>query len=57
MMEQEQWQEASRDAVRALEQERDRCVERVTEIDGYLQVMNGVSGVLAENERLGVGTE
>ena len=52
MMEQEQWQEASRDAVRALEHERDRCVERVTEIDGYLQVMNGVSGVLAENERL-----
>ena len=51
-MEQEQWQEASRDAVRALEHERDRCVERVTEIDGYLQVMNGVSGVLAENERL-----
>ena len=30
----EDLQEASRDAQRALEQERDRCVDRIAELDG-----------------------
>ena len=33
-------QEASRDAQRALQEERDRCVDRVAELDGYLKVMD-----------------
>lgn len=45
-------QEASRDAQRALEEERDRCVDRVAELDGYLKVMDMVNDLIAENERL-----
>ena len=45
-------QEASRDAQRALEEERDRCVDRVVELDGYLKVMDMVNDLIAENERL-----
>ena len=45
-------QEASRDAQRALEEERDRCVDRIAELDGYLKVMDMVNDLIAENERL-----
>ena len=45
-------QEASRDAQRALQEERDRCVDRVAELDGYLKVMDRINDLLAENERL-----
>ena len=45
-------QEASRDAQRALQEERDRCVDRVAELDGYLKVMDMVNDLIAENERL-----
>lgn len=45
-------QEASRDAQRALEEERDRCVDRVAELEGYLKVMDMVNDLIAENERL-----
>lgn len=44
--------EASRDAQRALEQERDRCVDRITEVKNYLKVMDCIDELLAENERL-----
>ena len=52
MFEVEDLREASRDARRALYQERERCEERMEELDGYLKVMDGVGEVLAENERL-----
>ena len=45
-------QEASRDAQRALEQERDRCMDRMTEVENYLKVMDCIDELLAENERL-----
>ena len=45
-------QEASRDAQRALEQERDRYVDRITEVENYLKVMDCIDELLAENERL-----
>ena len=45
-------QEASRDAQRALEQERDKCVDRIAELDGYLKVMECINDLIAENERL-----
>jgi hypothetical protein len=45
-------QEASRDAQRALEEERDRCVDRIAELDGYLKVMDRINDLIAENERL-----
>ena len=44
-------QEASRDAQRALEQERDRYVDRITEVENYLKVMDCIDELLAENER------
>lgn len=52
MKNKEELREASHDAVRALERERERYAEKVAEIDGYLRVVNGVDDVLAENERL-----
>ena len=48
----EDLQEASRDAQRALEQERDRYVDRITEVENYLKVMDCIDELLAENERL-----
>ena len=45
-------QEASMDAQRALEQERDRYVDRITEVKNYLKVMDCIDELLAENERL-----
>ena len=44
--------EASRDAMRALEQERDRCMDRMTEVEGYLKVLGCIDELRAENERL-----
>ena len=45
-------QEASRDAQRALEQERDRCMDRIAELDGYLKVIKSIDELRLENERL-----
>lgn len=48
----EDLQEASRDAQRALEQERDRCVDRIAELDGYLKVLASINDLRMENEHL-----
>ena len=48
----EDLQEASRDAQRALEQERDRCVDRIAELDGYLKLLECINDLRSENERL-----
>ena len=48
----EDLQEASRDAQRALEQERDRCVDRIAELDGYLKVLASINDLRMEKERL-----
>lgn len=45
-------QEASRDAQRALEQERDRYVDRMSEVENYLKVIDCIDELIAENERL-----
>ena len=48
----EDLQEVSRDAQRALEQERDRCMDRIAELDGYLKVIKSIDELRLENERL-----
>ena len=48
----EDLQEVSRDAQRAFEQERDRCVDRIAELDGYLKVLASINDLRMENERL-----
>ena len=48
----EDLQEVSRNAQRALEQERDRCVDRIAELDGYLKVLASINDLRMENEHL-----
>jgi ATP-dependent protease HslVU (ClpYQ) ATPase subunit len=48
----EDLQQVSRDAQRALEQERDRCVDRIAELDGYLKVLASINDLRMENEHL-----
>jgi len=51
-MKTEDLQEVSRDAQRALEQERDRCMDRIAELDGYLKVFECIDDLRSENEHL-----
>lgn len=45
-------QEVSRDAQRAFERERDRCVDRIAELDVYLRMIESINELRLENERL-----
>lgn len=48
----EEMKEATRDARRALEREREQMMEKAELMDGFFHAIDAVTEVMAENERL-----